>query len=301
MRISVIAICKHEPELAGTLDAVLAQPAPAGTTVEVLVVDASEGRLDAIRQARPSVRWLDFAPIPGVATTIPHQRNAGIAAAEGDVIAFIDAACTPSAQWLEHLVAPVVAGEEQIVAGPVRSPGAANVYDTSADLLAQRYIDECPTGNVAIARAVFDRVGVFDERFAYGSDIDFAWRVRDARIPIRHALDAPIAHDWGTPRRQLTRMYRYGAARARLYRKHRGRLRSILRTDPVVVVYPVFLLGLPLAVVFPPYLLLLAIPVVRNRGSRPLASLAEHLVFGAGVLRELSDRGRPRFRGAAAR
>ena len=35
------------------------------------------------------------------------------------------------------------------------------------------------------------------------------------------------------------------------------------------------------------YLLLLAVPLVRNRRHRPLLTLADHLAYGAGVLREL--------------
>ena len=65
--------------------------------------------------------------------------------------------------------------------------------------------------------------------------------------------DAVIRHDWGGWRRQLRRSYAYGQARARLYRKHPARLRRVLRDEPMVVVYPAFLLGLPLTLVFPLY------------------------------------------------
>jgi hypothetical protein len=82
----------------------------------------------------------------------------------------------------------------------------------------------------------------------------------------------------------------YGKARARLYRKHRARRRNILRSDPIAVVYPLFLLGLPLTLIFPWYPLLLLIPAWRNRSDRVIRVLVDHLWFGAGVLAELARR-----------
>jgi hypothetical protein len=65
---------------------------------------------------------------------------------------------------------------------------------------------------------------------------------------------------------------------------------SILRNDPIAVVYPLFLLGLPLTFVFPLYPLLLLIPAWRNRSEGVVKVLVDHLWFGAGVLAELAGR-----------
>jgi GT2 family glycosyltransferase len=152
------------------------------------------------------------------------------------------------------------------------------------------YLAECPTLNFAFTRTVYDELGGFDESFAYGSDVDFTWRLNDAGYKVRHNPDASIQHDYGASRRKRRRSYLYGKARARLYRKHRGRRRDLLRNDPMVVVYPLFLLGLPLTVVFPLYPLLLLIPAWRNRSDGIVKVLVDHLWFGAGVLAELAGR-----------
>ena len=133
-------------------------------------------------------------------------------------------------------------------------------------------------------RDAFDAVGGFDERFEYGSDIDFSWRLVGAGLRIRSAPGAVVEHDWGSRRRRLRRAYFYGRARARLYAKHRRRLATAWRADPMVLVYPTFLLGLPLTLRFPLYPALLAVPAWRNRADGPLRVLADHLAFGAGVL-----------------
>jgi len=155
--------------------------------------------------------------------------------------------------------------------------------------LANTLRDLLGLASYALPAMVDDTVGGFDEGFAYGSDTDFSWRVTDAGYRIRGVPDAITMHDTGTPRRQLRRSYLYGKARVRLYRKHRARLRHILRNDPVVVVYPVFLLGLPLTFVYPFYPALLLIPAWRNRSDGAVGVL-KNLTFGAGVLAELVDR-----------
>jgi glycosyltransferase involved in cell wall biosynthesis len=288
--ISIVVISKDEPALAATLADLAAERARVDEPTEVVVVDASDGRLDHIRDAHPDVLWLPFRRPPGVRVSIPHQRNAGVAAATGDVVVFTDAGCRPHAGWLARLVAPLAAGE-QVVAGVATSPGGGGLYDThAARVAAADYLTECPTINMAFRRSAFDAVGGFDEGFEYGSDIDFSWRLADAGFRIRCARDAVVEHDWGTPGRQLKRSYRYGRARTRLYRKHLRRLPMAPRTDPMVLVYPLFLLGLPIALRHRSYLALLLLPAWRNRAEGPVRVLVDHLAFGLGVLRELGPR-----------
>ena len=303
--ISVVIISKDEPALDGTLTAVAKQAAGLGEPCEILVVDASGGRLDHIRRAHePDVRWIQFERPAGAGVTIPHQRNAGVRAAAGDIIVFTDSGCHPGDGWLTRLTAPLRDGEDGQagmagMAGEYVTAGPALATDEDFDpytLAAARhaasggYLKECPTINLAFRREAFDAVGGFDEKFAYGSDIDFSWRLVDAGYRIRSVPDAVIRHDWGTWRRQLRRAYAYGKARARLYRKHRSRRARMLRDDPMVVVYPVFLLGLPLTLVFPLYPALLLIPAWRNRSLGVVKVLADHLAYGAGVLAELAGR-----------
>ena len=68
---SVVVLSKDEPALADTLTALRAQVSGHRSRAEVLVVDASAGRLDDVRQGFPETRWIDFPPALG--TTIPHQ------------------------------------------------------------------------------------------------------------------------------------------------------------------------------------------------------------------------------------
>jgi cellulose synthase/poly-beta-1,6-N-acetylglucosamine synthase-like glycosyltransferase len=288
--ISIVIISKNELNIDSTLIDITAQAQTLEVPSEIIVVDASGNRLDHIRRRHEgTVRWEQFQPLPGTGVSIPHQRNVGVRSANGEIIVFTDAGCRPEPAWLKNLVRPLFHGE-QITAGlAVSASHDSGLYGRTTELVrSSRYLTECATVNLAFRREVFDAIGGFDERFAYGSDIDFSWRLVEFGYRIRSVPEAVVLRqDWGTWRRQLRRSYVYGRARARLYRKHRTKVRHILRTDPMVVVYPAFLLGLPLTMIFPPYPAFLLIPAWRNRSLGAARVVTDHLAFGVGVLAEV--------------
>lgn len=292
--ISIVIISKDEEALDGTLASVYRQATALGERCEIVVVDASCGRLDHIwRRHKASVRWLPFQPPAGVTLSFPHQRNAGVRSTLGEMIVFTDAGCMPEAGWLARLTAPLYDGEE-VTAGLTRGTSARIGFHwvpPFADL-DRRYLGAAGAANLAFRRSAFDAVGGFDERFEYGEDTDFTWRLVDAGYRIRYVPDAVVRHDFGTWRRQLRRSYVYGKARGRLYAKHPSRLRHIVRDEPGVVAYPVFLLGLPLTLVFPLYPALLLMALWRNRSRGGVRVVVNNLVFGAGILAELAGRRR---------
>lgn len=301
--ISIVIISKDEPGLDNTLADVYHQAKDLQQSSEVVVVDASEGRLDHIRSRHETkVRWIQFERPSGTRISIPHQRNAGVRAACGEIVVFTDAGCRPEPGWLANLVAPLFQ-EEDITAGLTLSAlGSTGLYNHGAwRAMKSPYLAECATINMAFRRNVFDVIGGFDEGFAYGSDVDFTWRLTDVGYRIRGVPAAVIRHDWGGWRRQLRRSYVYGKARMRLLKKHRTRMRSVLRENPIMIVYPAFIMGLPLSLFliflglpsilfFPWYPALLLVPAWRNRSNGAIRVLADHLTYGLGVLAELVSR-----------
>jgi glycosyltransferase involved in cell wall biosynthesis len=279
--ISVIIVVKNDRGIAQTLKGI--REGTFGGPYEVIVVDASAPEVLAdIKSQNNWVRW-DQYPVSEKRTT-PQQRNRGLELAKGGVIAFIDANCEPAAEWLAT-IAKTIKSDQDIVCGPVNDLNTENFVHYAVDKKEAGYVDECTTINVGLRRAVFERVGNFDERFLFGQDVDFFWRTADAGYKIYFNPKMTIAHNWGDRKEQLVRAFNYGRARARLFKKHwelHGR--QLLRDEPHVWMYPVFILGLPLTLFVPFYPLLLLVPLFKNRSSNPLGLVLHHLVFGWGVL-----------------
>jgi GT2 family glycosyltransferase len=289
MRVAIIVINKNDPGVIATLDALTQLPATADGTAEVIVVDASKGRFDELRTRYPAVRWIAFDPLPG-RSSIPHQRNVGVQATQADIVVFIDASCVPGPEWLERLCEPIRAGEEQIVAGAHRSFSGGGLRDQATERQAGlRYLPEAPTINLALERRVLLELGGFDESFRYGSDVDLTWRAVDAGHRIRYEPSSVVSHDWGGAEEEARRSFAYGRARAQLYLKHPGRWRGVMGRDAPVLVYPLLLLATPLFVRRPAALGIFAVPLIRNRGKRPVLTVAEHLIYGAGALAAVKD------------
>jgi len=301
MRISIIVISKDEEKLRDTLSALEAhidiEDIKIDHEVDVTVVDASRGRLAHIEQSFPSVQWIDFMPPPEIRVSIPHQRNWGIRATQGEIIVFTDASCVPEEGWLLRLIAPIVAGSERMTCGP--SWIGDNVFSPERGTPVPVYVDEAPTINLAFTRELFDEVGEFDETFDYGSDVDFTRRVVSSGNRIRYVADAVVVHDWGSLRRQLKRSRQYGAARIRLNLKHQDGVLAMARKDPVPVLYALFIVGLPLTFRIRSYILLLAIPLWRARKRPyPFRVVVCHLAEGIGGLLEIADTALRAFAGS---
>ena len=280
--ISVIVISKDEPMLADTLGELSAQELD--ERFEVVVVDASCGRLDTIRRRFPDVTWIDYPGSDEI--TIAAQRNRGMDVARGEIVVFTDSGCELSDGWLAALTAPIRRGAEQVTVGETWGAGPWSSLYQPKPLPAGSYVKEASTINLALSRHVIDEVGEFDPWFAYGSDIDYSWRLVGAGFRILAVPEAKIVADWGSRRRQMKRSFRYGQACVRLHRKHQTPFRQIVRRDPLVVAAPAFLLGLPLAFLSPFYLLLLVVPAWRARHRQPAVAVLTHLIFGVGALLE---------------
>jgi GT2 family glycosyltransferase len=157
---------------------------------------------------------------------LSHVRNKAVEVAAGfaDALVFIDDDEVPTPTWLKHLAACQQAYGSDAVAGPVIPHFMSDVpqwiragrfferprYATGAVL------PETRTGNVLIRMEVFDRIGLFDDRFALtgGEDTDFFVRLNESGGLISWA-DEAIVYEWVPATRTtlkyiLQREYRRG-------------------------------------------------------------------------------------------
>lgn len=286
---SILIIVKNDKGIVATLSKL--REIINKDTTEIIVVDGSAESLNDIREEYKEVRWISFESKANKKITIPEQRNIAIQHATGSIIIFLDASCVPAKNWFTELTSLISSGEEKIVAGSVLSTDINGHHNLRNELLKDlKYLQEAPTINLAMNKSVIDKVGSFDESFDYGSDVDFTMRAIKARYKIRYNAKAIITHDWGSLTDDFKRAFRYGKARVNIYNKHRDKLINLFSNDYITLIYPVFLLLLPLTIIWPFYPLLLLIPMLKNYKSHPVYTTAYNTVYGAGILVRLKEK-----------
>jgi glycosyltransferase involved in cell wall biosynthesis len=221
MRIScIIPVFNGERYVAEALDSVLAQElAPS----EIIVVDdgSTDGTADVLRTYAGSMRVVR-QPNLGVSAA----RNAGLRAATGDVIAFLDSDDLWPAGRMKVLAASLAADDgADVVAGLVETldqrPARPAVRE---DLRTMHRVHL--VGSTLMRRSVFERVGAFNEALRVVEDTEFIVRARaggitfktiDAISLIYRLHETNISQDLGR-----THSFALDAMRAAL-RRRRGR------------------------------------------------------------------------------
>jgi glycosyltransferase involved in cell wall biosynthesis len=284
MKISIIIIVKNDYRIETTLEHL--EGIKASYPYEIIVVDASTvNLLEDIRHKFTNVNWLYYTKKPNK-KTYPEQRNMGIENAKGEIIVFLDADCIPDDAWLDEITKPIIEQGELIVAGSVKSIGGRSFWDVEQESMkSKEYINECSTINMAFVKSIIARTGFFDETFEAGEDTDFTWRAVDSGCKIKYHNKAIVYHDWGNLHHQIKRAITYGEARVGLYAKHSNRLRHLSYKDNATLLYPLYLLFLPISIIFPYYLLLIIIPILKDIRKSPFITFFFQMLFGFGVLK----------------
>lgn len=253
--LAVIVCTRDRPQaLATCLAALGAQHRPPG---EILVVDNScDGNARAVAAARPGVRWL-HEPRPGLSVA----RNAGLRAARLPLVAFTDDDTRAHPNWTAELADAFQRHPEADAVTGLVLPAA---LDTEAERFFQfdmggfgsrhvpvrfdrRFFSAARSpvprvwhigagANMAFRRAVFERVGGFDERLGAGAagcseDSELWYRILAAGGVCLYEPRAVVDHhhraDWHSLRTQM-RAYMRGHVAALLIQHarfgHRGNL-----------------------------------------------------------------------------
>ena len=159
---------------------------------EVIVVDDGSADATGPRAESAGARVVRNELALGPA----DARNAGVAAARGELIAFTDADCVPAPGWLAAGVAAMDGAD--LVQGRVEPEPGVHVgpFDHVITVAEESGLYE--TANLFVRREWFDRVGGFKPfidpaRGHFGEDLVFGWAVRRAGGRSTFA-DAALVH-----------------------------------------------------------------------------------------------------------
>jgi GT2 family glycosyltransferase len=227
----VIPTRERWPVLQGTLQA-LAEQDLDGVRAEVVVADnwSRDGSRVRARALAASL------PFPLTVVCEPRRgpgppRNAGIAAAAGDLVLFIGDDCRPASPRFVASHAEAHSGSWSAVQGHVAWDPRLELTPVMRWLAAtDKLFDwERPalyTSNVSLPRAALLEVGGFDQRFdRYGwEDYELCLRLADRGVRLRYRPDLLVHHDHRYERADsLRRMDALGQTANLFHRLHPGR------------------------------------------------------------------------------
>jgi len=158
-------------------------------------------------------------------------RNTGLAAAEGEIVAFTDSDCRADEDWLFYLVGDLLESNFAGMGGPNLLPPEDSAVASAVMLspggpahvmLDDRQAEHIPGCNMAFYKSALAEIGGFDPLFTRaGDDVDLCWRLQQAGMNIGFS---PAAFVWHYRRANvgayLNQQRGYGEAEALLVRKH---------------------------------------------------------------------------------
>jgi mycofactocin system glycosyltransferase len=232
-RVTVVIPAYQRPEATrATIESALDLAYPADRFDIVVVDDASPEPLVFPDLPPERVRVLRLAANGGPAIA----RNAGLRAATGELVAFLDNDCTVTPDWLSILAATLEEAEVDIAGGralppPSRGHGILAAYEavrspldmgkTGGAVGLGETVPYLPSCNLLVRRSTAQRLGGFRDGMHLGEDVDFVWRARESRSKVMYEPAATIVHHH---RERLGEMLRrraeYASSEALLVRLH---------------------------------------------------------------------------------
>lgn len=222
----IIPAYNEEKRIGSCMDALLKQDFPEAS-YEIIVVDnnSTDNTCHIVSQLPVNLlverrKGRSFA------------RNAGIRAASGRILAFLDADCIPAEDWLKELVAGFKDVSIGCVAGEILPYRPSNQlhehlarigYFSQSTTLTHPFLPFAQTGNAAYRREVLDAIGVFDEELLSGQDADLSWRMQlETGKKVALAEKAIVYHPYpATYRSFYKQKMRHAFGSVALYTKYR--------------------------------------------------------------------------------
>jgi len=267
--ISVVVAVRNEAQhIEKCIQSLFSQDHP---DFEVIVVDGMSGdgtyqKLQELQKTYP------FTLLRNQQRNAAAGRNRGIEAARAEVIAFIDGDAAAYPDWLRTIARTLekyqvagVGGPDllpedsiyksraiaRVMTSPLARGGKLNPSTQHTMEDGTSYVDHIPTCNLALRRGVVEEVGMFDEKFVKGQDLELNYRIRRAGHRLLYSSQIRVVHYRKQHIREFARqIYKWAKAKVAITKKHgmRGLLSHIYLWPAYLLL--VLLLGIAVFIVF---------------------------------------------------
>lgn len=163
---------------------------------EIVVADNnSVDGVERVQRLAPDIRV-----VPALEQGAGPARNAGAAAAQGEIVAFIDSDCIAHPNWLSAGIEALrrydyAGGQVVVFPRTADRMTAAEAYELVFAFNFKKYIEKdkySGSGNLFMTRRVFDQVGGF--RAGVSEDVDWCRRANRLGLRLGYAPDAIVRH-----------------------------------------------------------------------------------------------------------
>lgn len=207
----IVPLYNAEDTLATCLDSLIKQDYT--NIKEIIVVDnGSTDNSRAIADQYP-IKVYSYTDIQGSYAA----RNFGLEKANSKLIAFTDADCDPSQDWITQLVSCFCSTDADLVGGNVKfqfaNGSAAEIHDATTSMNNKRLIESrnCSvTANILIKKSVFNDIGLFPANLKSGGDVQWTHYAVENGYKIRYCPFAVVFHPTRNLLESFKKYYRLG-------------------------------------------------------------------------------------------
>lgn len=190
-------------------------------------------------------------------------RNAGFEASVGELVAFTDADCVMTANWLKNSLKYFEDEQVAAVGGPNLAPTDDNYFSRAVDIqfaysyyitkaapvrvLAKVIESRSHGSNIIFRKEILSKVMPISEEIIEGEDVEMNCRITDLGYKLLYVPDVVVYHRRrSTPKRWLKQMYTYGIGRFLVRKRERtkkGMIHSIIGVGmPIIIIMLIVML-----------------------------------------------------------